>query len=207
MAGMYPDKLTHDELVDIGRRWCIQPYANCAEYGHTGCSVVVTEISANTWMMEKPNVLGYSNKDTILIECKVSRSDFLRDKKKVFRLENELGVSGMALGTQRWYLAPSGVISKEDLPEDWGLLEVSPKGKVIPVVRARRTETIFDGRWSERNILLSVLCRLSLKEDDSHVAIRRYSDEPMVKVNGQGQVSKKKATFYIEPERHEDWVI
>jgi len=40
---------THAELVELARDWLIKPFSPCADYGHSGCPVVITEISADTW--------------------------------------------------------------------------------------------------------------------------------------------------------------
>jgi hypothetical protein len=65
---------------------------------------------------------------SVVIECKVSRSDFLADADKPFRLKPEEG-----FGCERFYMAPSGVIGIDELPADWGLLEYSHKS--ISVLR------------------------------------------------------------------------
>lgn len=58
---------------------------------------------------------------TVLVECKVTRSDFLADKAKPHR-----HVGG--IGNWRYYMAPEGLISPEELPEKWGLVEVNARG-------------------------------------------------------------------------------
>ena len=58
---------------------------------------------------------------TVLVECKVSRSDFLADKAKPHR-----HVGG--IGNWRYYMAPEGLISPNELPEKWGLVEVNARG-------------------------------------------------------------------------------
>jgi hypothetical protein len=63
-----------------------------------------------------------------MIECKVSRSDFLNDKKKVSRTHP---VTGM--GRERFYMCPSGLIREDELPEKWGLIYVSDKGRTRTV--------------------------------------------------------------------------
>lgn len=62
--------------------------------------------------------------DTCVIEVKVSRADFLRDRKKYHRRRPEVG-----MGNWRYYMAPVGLIKPEELPECWGLLEVH--GRII----------------------------------------------------------------------------
>ena len=58
----YPDKITHNELVELGRGWLMRSYAASAAHGHPGCAVVLTEICADTWGGEQPDVLGFVQK-------------------------------------------------------------------------------------------------------------------------------------------------
>ncbi|MDR0472327.1 MAG: hypothetical protein LBH43_01455 [Treponema sp.] len=188
------DKITHKELIRLGRAWCIKPYAQNAEHGHAGCTVVITEISANTWSMEIPDILGFCSKASILIECKASRTDFLRDKDKVFRNPS---VANMAMGSQRWYLAPFGIIKKEEVSDGWGLLEVHRYHDIHVSVFAR----IQEKNWkSEQNILISVMRRLNVAKED-HVAIQRYTMDSFII---GGSPSKKRASFYIEEEKNNE---
>ncbi|WP_020474494.1 hypothetical protein [Zavarzinella formosa] len=92
------------------------------------CQIAVSEMS---YGREIPDAIGWRWNDSILIECKVSRADFLRDKKKASRKEGE-----KALGKYRFYLCPPGVITPADLPPRWGLLYAegrSVKKVVFPV--------------------------------------------------------------------------
>ena len=179
------EKFTHADLVALGRDWLIKSFSAMAPYGHGGCSVVITEISANTWMGEKPDVIGFCNKKSILIECKTSLSDFNADKNKPFRKLSENG-----MGCQRWYLAPQGIIPTDKVPEKWGLLEVSSEyGEILVIKKPELQERNYD---SEINILLSVMRRLKISKKDEHIGIKRYQ-----KLNGFGE-SKKKAEFFIQ---------
>ena len=83
-------------------------------------SVVVLERSTAVW--ETPDVLGFKGPRSLLIECKVSRSDFLADSKKRFRLIAETG-----MGDLRFYAAPKGVLTASDIPPKWGFLEISER--------------------------------------------------------------------------------
>ncbi|MCL2210806.1 MAG: hypothetical protein FWB95_02670 [Treponema sp.] len=182
------EKLTHDDLINIGRNWLLKSFCNGSkEYGHSPCSVVLTELYANTKYGEQPDILGFNSNcrsRSILIECKVSRSDFYADQKKPFRHE----VLTEGIGSQRWYLAPEGIIPKDKVPEKWGLLEVTQNKKVkvikYPIIQKRDYE-------SEINMIISTVRRLNILPDD-HIAISKYI--PLT------ENSKKKATFYIEEE-------
>lgn len=83
------------------------------------CSVVICD--GATTVSEMPDAIGWDSAiTTILIECKASRADFLKDAKKPMRRYPELG-----MGRERWYLAPAGVIKASELPAGWGLLEAT----------------------------------------------------------------------------------
>ena len=184
-TGSYPKEITHKELIELGRDWLIKPYAAMAPYGHYGCGVVLTEIVAATHLAEQPDVLGFCSMKSILIECKASRADFLRDKEKPFRVCPESGV-----GCQRWYLAPLGIIKKEEVPPKWGLLEVTQGRSVLPIVRPE----IQERHWqSEISILTSTLRRLNIQHE-GHISIKKYT--PLKGV----PPSKNRATFYVNHE-------
>ena len=55
---------------------------------------------------------------SVVVECKISRSDFLADANKPFRQNPEDG-----LASRRFYMVPAGILAREDLPKYWGLLE------------------------------------------------------------------------------------
>jgi hypothetical protein len=175
--------MTHNELIDIGRRWLIKPYASCAPYGHYGCALVLTELCAGTRYSEQPDILGYSTKATIIIECKTSRSDFYADKNKPFRAFEE------GIGGQRWYLAPKGIIPIEKLPDKWGLLEVTSDKKIHVTRPAELQPRDFH---SEMKMLISTIRRLNINPD-GHVSISKYELPEKLGF----KPSKKKATFYI----------
>ncbi|MES4611381.1 hypothetical protein V2154_02165 [Ewingella sp. CoE-038-23] len=68
---------------------------------------------------EQPDAIGFRNLSSCLIEAKCSRADFLADRKKRFRVNPELG-----MGDWRFFICEPGLISIEELPEGWGLLNV-----------------------------------------------------------------------------------
>jgi hypothetical protein len=101
-----------------------------------GFSVVASNIRA-AQSREIIDAIGFRDSCSIVIESKVSRSDFLADKKKPERQEG-----AKALGTYRFYICPVGMIKPEEvLPLGWGLLysdgrrvieEFKPKGNRWP---------------------------------------------------------------------------
>lgn len=116
---------THKSLCDLAVVWLKRP--NSAR-GH-GCNVAVSECPSG-WVGEIPDAIGfrtgYHNVESVLVEVKVTRSDFLADKRKPHRLEG-------GLGTFRYYLCPEGLIQVADLPPGWGLLWVNKRGHIKPM--------------------------------------------------------------------------
>lgn len=98
----------HDRLVQVARRWLS---------GTAGCRFVLTEMRAAS-VYEQPDAIGWKGRgESLMIECKASRSDFLADKKKPHNRRK------VRLGQRRFYLAPRDLIKPDELPERWGLLE------------------------------------------------------------------------------------
>lgn len=114
-----PTITAHDALVDRADRWLKNA---------CGCSVVLTELRAFTPTGECPDAVGWRSDYSVLVECKVSRSDFLADRKKRFRV-----TPGAGIGTYRFFMCPAGIIAPEDLPDGWGLLYVEGR-KVEQIV-------------------------------------------------------------------------
>ena len=87
------------------------------------CGVVLSEQACVSG--EMPDAIGWKQKcHSVLVECKVTRGDFLADRAKPFRLKPEKGV-----GCERFYLVPADLVAKEELPAGWGLLELR-RGRV-----------------------------------------------------------------------------
>ncbi len=96
--------MRHSTLVAIGVRWLSRQ-----------CSVVLYEFA--TPADENPDVNGWApGSGSILIECKLSRSDFLKDATKTARRNPRAG-----MGHRRYYLCPPDLIQVKDLPPKWGL--------------------------------------------------------------------------------------
>lgn len=118
------------------------------------CQYVVCELERATGS-ESPDAFGICNNSSQLIEVKVSRSDFLADKKKWFRQNPKQG-----LGDFRSYLCPEGVIKKYDLPEKWGLLWINDKGKIFEVLKPEKQEAC---KQEEIYLIMSILRRENIK--------------------------------------------
>jgi len=93
----------------------------------------------------------------VLVECKVSRADFLADRDKPFRLKPEKGV-----GSERFYLTPPNLVRVEELPVGWGLLQCRRDRveMIHPSVKNLRTAVGF--RY-EMNLLLASLRRVEVR--------------------------------------------
>ena len=147
--------MTHRELVDRGVRWLRQK----------GCRIVLAEFTAMT--VEIPDVIGWrgGNQASYLLEAKASRSDYLADRNKPFRVSPELGV-----GQYRYFICEPNVIRVEDLPERWGLLYVKEKTVSIECGQDPARIDWPEQPWqfqkfnhtAERTLLLSALVRLQL---------------------------------------------
>lgn len=118
--------MNHSDLCTLAVKWLKRP--NSA--GGHGCTVAVSECRSGH-SGETPDAIGFRanwNNGSVVVEAKVSRSDFLADRAKPHRQP------GAGMGTWRYYMTPEGLLKPEDLPEKWGLLEVNKRGHVKPVV-------------------------------------------------------------------------
>lgn len=129
---------THSDLVEVAAAWL-----------RKRCAIVVTEIATSG---EEPDALGWQGPHSTLIECKVSRGDFLADRQKPFRRQAERGI-----GRSRYFLTPSGLIDATELPQGWGLLEYDGK-RVCCAKKSEYFENVNDRH--EITILLSLLRRI-----------------------------------------------
>lgn len=102
--------LTHDQLCLIAEKFLRNNGFKVAFHDR-----FVAAVSTG----EQPDAIGFRNLASCLIEAKCSRSDFLADKKKRFRINPELG-----MGDWRFFICEPGIISAADLPAGWGLLHV-----------------------------------------------------------------------------------
>ena len=85
------------------------------------CVAVMMERLGHCGSGESPDVFGVDAKGvSYMIECKISRGDFRADQKKIWRQIPE-----SSLGKYRYYAAPAGLLDPDELPEGWGLLEVT----------------------------------------------------------------------------------
>ena len=146
--------MTHAELVERAAKWLSREHV-----------VVGTELG--TWgVSEYPDALGwFDSAGTTLVECKATIEDFRRDRTKSARRNPETG-----LGNYRWYMTPPGLLTVDDLPERWGLLECH--------ARQIRTKRVADfnrdkARTAEIQLLISVIRRLGV--NGQGISCRKYT--------------------------------
>jgi hypothetical protein len=138
--------MTHAQLVERAVTW-LRGYR---------CGVVLSEQACISG--EVPDAIGWKRAShSVLVECKVSRADFLADRDKPFRHESDQG-----LGCERFYLTPSHLLEPKELPAGWGLLEL--RGRKIEMLRrSARDLRSSAGLAYEMNLLLSSLRRVEIR--------------------------------------------
>jgi len=164
--------ITHAIGVSMAAGWLKKKYP-----------IVITEL--NHGGSEQADALAFNSGESCMVEVKISRSDFLADAKKWFRLYSDKGV-----GTYRYYLCPEGLIQTTDLPLNYGLLWVV--GQRIRVMR--KAEALFKESRTEISILVSLIRRIG-QSCPKGVNIKCYTHG-----DAGGNPSKETATVSIEGE-------
>jgi hypothetical protein len=138
----------HAHLVALAADWLRYRY---------GCGIVLSEQYCATG--EVPDVIGWkASCQSVLVECKVSRADFLADANKSCRLHSD-----EALGSKRLYLAPAEMIAPGELPKHWGLLECKGRDVQLVVKPGRTDLRSAAGLMKEMNLLLASLRRVEVR--------------------------------------------
>jgi len=138
--------MTHGKLVSRAVNW-LRSY---------GCGLVLSEQSCASG--ETPDAIGWKRGcHSVVVECKISRADFLADRDKTFRQKPET-----AMGCERFYLAPAGLLKPGELPSGWGLLEL--RGREIELMQPSAGK-MRSGRGFryEMNLLLASLRRVEVR--------------------------------------------
>ncbi|MBO0911527.1 MAG: hypothetical protein J2P13_07005 [Acidobacteria bacterium] len=138
--------MTHQKLVKMAVAW-LRCY---------GCGVVLSEQSAASG--ETPDAIGWKRGcHSVLVECKVFRSDFLSDRQKPFRVKQ-----GSGMGCERFYLTPAKLVRPDELPAGWGLLEAERRDvKLVSTATANLRSS--RGFRYEMNLLLASLKRVEIR--------------------------------------------
>jgi hypothetical protein len=166
--------ITHKQCVEIAYKWLLK---------NGGVGLAFKELVSID--REIPDVIGFDSWQSILIECKVTRADFLKDKKKKHR---EKG-----MGNWRFYCCPKGLIKVQELPAKWGLIYIDEKGKARIEYDCRvkkvtceyatggwRVERADENRFehdpvAERRIMYTALRRLFIKGYVKYIYDKQYS--------------------------------
>lgn len=143
--------MTHKELVKFA--------SECLE--RKRCFPVATEISTCNTSGEIPDAIGWMARASILIECKATRSDFLKDHNKIFRYD--LPEAGM--GDFRFYFTNPGVVKSEaELPAGWGVYECVPGKKPVHRFGVRFTNAgplpLKGNKDNEITVMRSIIRRM-----------------------------------------------
>lgn len=116
------DKRLHKELCNVAVKWL----KRAQSAGGPGCVIALSECRSG-YNGEVPDAIGFRytghapTDGSVLVEVKASRADFRADHKKPHRTTG-------GVGSWRYYLAPQGLITLDELPLGWGLLEVNARG-------------------------------------------------------------------------------
>ena len=118
------DLSSHAELCALAQRWLKR---NNSAGGHA-CDIAFSEVWSGV-SGEVPDAIGFRRRGfedgSVVVEVKVTRSDFLNDHKKPHRQSG-------GLGNWRYYLCPEELIQPDELPPGWGLLWVNQRGHIKP---------------------------------------------------------------------------
>ncbi len=144
--------MTHAQLVEKAVHW-LRRYR---------CGVVLSEQACVSG--EMPDAIGWKRAcHSVLVECKVTRADFLADRAKPFRLK-----PGDGVGCERFYLVPAGLVRREELPTGWGLLECG-RHKIEVVRPSAKNLRSATGFRYEMNLLLASLRRVEVRVEPQSI--------------------------------------
>jgi hypothetical protein len=144
--------MTHAQLVEKAVHW-LRRYR---------CGVVLSEQACVSG--EMPDAIGWKRAcHSVLVECKITRADFLADRAKPFRVKPEDGV-----GCERFYLVPARLVRREELPADWGLLE-HRGGKIEMTHSSAKNLRSATGFRCEMNLLLASLRRVEVRVEPQSI--------------------------------------
>jgi hypothetical protein len=128
--------MTHDDIADF-----VAMRLRKMDYPLSFSNITSVNIG------EQPDVLGVTlYGESLLGEVKVSRSDYLKDKKKPWRND------GYGMGERRVYVTPKGLLNPDEIPHGWMLWEVHGKNKpTLKVIKGKAMKRIQHPHMSEGN--------------------------------------------------------
>lgn len=168
---------THQELCSLAVNWLRRAP------GRNGpaCQVAFSE-AKGSWDGEIPDAIGFrtaaGDEGSVVVEVKVSRADYLADRNKAHRHDAARG-----MGLYRYYLAPEGIITAQELPEGWGLVEVSPKGVLsvraghVTVRRAEQADWRHERALSREWLLLAAMLSRVGDVEALHSELKKTKNE------------------------------
>jgi len=180
--------MTHAQLVEKAVRW-LRSYR---------CGVVLSEQACVSG--EMPDAIGWKRANhSVLVECKVTRADFLADRVKPFRSKPERGV-----GCERFYLTPANLLRPEELPTGWGLLELRGRGIEIIQLAAKNLRSATGLRY-EMNLLLASLRRVEVRIEPQSITDFLKWKNRMAEYNRGSlpeglEAAEEEANVFLEPE-------
>jgi hypothetical protein len=144
--------MTHARLVAMAEAWLRR----------SRCGIVLSEQGCCSG--EMPDAIGWKGTHhSIVIECKVSRADFIADSAKPWRRD-----PAIALGCERYFAAPMAILRADEMPAGWGLLEV--QGRELKVVKkSSRKLRQPEGLMNEMNLLLASLRRVEVRIEPQRI--------------------------------------
>ena len=151
--------MTHSELVKKARLW-LESKSRC-RFAFEELPGLGKPFTTG----ESPDVIGFGQGFSIVLEIKTSKQDFKKDAEKPFREKPETGV-----GNYRLFVCAEGLIPKEELPKGWGLIEVTKRGALKLIhgelgscqnSRKRKTPFWFESNLeAERGLLFTAMSRV-----------------------------------------------
>jgi hypothetical protein len=188
--------MTHEDLVEQAIHWLRR----------IRCGIVLSEQACASG--EVPDAIGWRGQcHSVLVECKISRADFLADRAKLFRQRSALG-----LGCERYYLGPASLIEPKELPAGWGLLE-SRRGKAV-LVHAATGKNLRSARGLryEMNLLLCSLRRVEVRIEPQSITDFLKWKNRLERYNGgripQGIApASEEHNFYLEGAEAEETLV
>ena len=137
--------MTHAELVIRAGRWL---------KNRMRCKLVILE--PKPWNChEHPDAIGWTPfGESIVVECKVSRTDFTADWRKDWRL------TSIGMGVVKYYMTPPDLLSSalegwRDYLHGCGLIEVH--GRSVKVIKEPIPRQLHDFT-AETNLLVAHIC-------------------------------------------------
>ncbi len=184
--------MTHAQLVKLAETWLRTSYR---------CGVILSEQTCASG--ETPDVIGWKGEcRSVVVECKVSRADFLADSQKPWRQDPNI-----ALGCERFYLAQAGLIQSAELPPGWGLLEYRGRNVRIEVKPRRISMRSPEGMKYEMNLLLASLRRVEVRIEPQTITDFLKWKNRMAQYNGGAYPSgllhpENEANVHLADDRH-----